>query len=282
MVGMEGAAIPDFSGLSGGATETAGINAASSLATIATASGSVNTKGNWAQLIAATARAAAWISVTISVPNGTRRYLVDIGIGAAASEVVIVPNLCFQPASGSNAYGYTALLPVSIPAGTRIAARCQSSSASATIQVQVVLIAPTMTGPSSLGSVTAYGVDTSDSGATAVDPGGTANTKGSWVELTAATTAPIRWLVVFAGGDTGARASAQNWLIDIGIGAAASEVVLLADLAAWSGSTLDTPSPSVWVLPVSIQAGERIAARCQCSVNTATERLIDVAVYGVS
>jgi hypothetical protein len=96
-----------------------------------TAGGSVNTKGSWTELIASTTKKI--VALLISFGNiGTGAYddmfLVDIGTGAAASEVVLIPNLYFhreriyrQPNPSP------VLFFVSIPAGTRIAGRCQAA-----------------------------------------------------------------------------------------------------------------------------------------------------------
>lgn len=274
--------MPDPAVLEGYAVEQAGALTASTQGTVITASATINTKGAWAQLIAATTYESSWVMVTMSEHNGAGRYLVDIGIGAAASETVIIPNLHYAN-NGSGALSTQMyLFPLTIPAGVRIAARCQNSTASRTIRITVTLIAASTSSTSGFGRVTGYGQAPADSGLTAVDPGGTINVKGAWVQLTASTTAETHWLCIGIGHDALAIATlSYNWLLDIGIGGAGSETVIIPNLLLRANSSDDSPEPQVFHLPVNIPNGVRLAARCQCTdITSATERLIDVAVWG--
>jgi hypothetical protein len=175
------------------------------------------------------------------------------------------------------------LFPVSIPAGTRIAVRGQQAG-SGTISFQTTLIlgSGTLMAPSPLGVTRAYGALTASSDGAAIDPGGTANTKGAWTELVAATTEPIRWLNLAVGTDARNIGTLNDFthVVDLGVGAGGSEVVVLPDVKFQGGQGLDMLSPPAIALPVNIPAGVRLAARSACSTNNATERLFDVAVYG--
>jgi hypothetical protein len=116
--------------------ENWGAVSASSLGTIVTASGTINTKGAWAELIAASARDTRHL-ILLFQSAAAHRFLIDLGIGAAASEQVLIPNLFHR---GSSSTAATTIVPVScsIPAGTRVAARCQSNTASQAIQLLAV------------------------------------------------------------------------------------------------------------------------------------------------
>lgn len=99
--------------------------------------------------------------------------------------------------------------------------------------------------------------------ATAVT-GGTAHTKGSWVELTSATTAPSHALMLTLQAATGVNGTDTSSLLDIGIGGAGSEVVIAPNMGvgAQGGTT-------TWVVPVTIPQGTRVAVRAQ-SIRTST------------
>ena len=274
--------MPDFGSIQGGNAETLGATTASSSATLVTASSSANTKGAYAQLSAATSYDSAWVAVTINKPSTAAKYLVDIATGAASSETVIIANLLYNPrSSASVATAKTYLFPVSIPKGTRISARSQcSTTSSRTLQVEVVLIDGGMLSSCPFGVISSYGPDTSDSGGLSVDPGTTADTKGAYVEFSASTAYPIKWLAIgFGHNATGISATTQ-WLLDIAVGAGGSEQDILSNLYLCSGTTA-VEHPTLF-FPVNIPAGSRLASRLQCSVNTATERLWDIALYGVS
>lgn len=268
----------------GQGTETAGATSASSTGVAVTASGSTNTKGSWAELIASTARDAVGLIVNIGRGHtATADFLVDIGIGAASSETVLVPNL--KGDNGSNTLGPGQIfLPIGIPAGTRISARCQSTSASAVSRIQVVTMYGSWLTAPPLGRVTDYGTATGDSGGVSIDPGGSANTKGSWAQITASTTNPIRSMLVAVGNqNNSSRGAATDWLLDVGIGGSGSEQVIVADWHVEVATSDDNLEPHyLGPIPVNIPAGTRLAARSQASnILDATDRLFDVIAYGI-
>ena len=255
-----------------------GVVAATTTTTILNTTAVANTKGAWVQLTAATADEATWIEVTLAPNSSGGRYMVDIGLGAAAAEVVLLPNLMFDSSLAANSAAVYRF-PVNIPAGTRIAARAQGATTSTTIGVSITLgsgDAGTLAAP---GSVQAYGVSTADSGGTQVDPGGVANTDSAWVELTASTSAAAQWLVIAFGHNDSAITTSARWLVDIATGAAASEVALISDLFVQGGSGEESPNPRTSAFALTIPAGTRIAVRARSSSIAATDRLLDVAVY---
>lgn len=274
--------MPDFPQIDGGEIEE--IGAVTSGATTGTAltAGAVNVKGAWAQLVASTPTETSWVLVNL-YRSSQHKHLVDIGIGAAAAEQVIIPNLGLQSVgSSADRFNASYLFPLTIPKGVRVSARSQASSAGQASRVTIHLIGSSFGSSSGLGRVTDYGTATADSGLTALDPGGTANTKGAWVQLTASTTGLTRWIAIGVGHDALAVAANQGWHVDIGIGASGSEQVLIPNLPFSINATSDVTLVPVLALPVHIPAGTRLAARCQCDVITATERLLDVAAWGVS
>lgn len=250
-----------------------------SLATVVTSSSSANTKGSYAQLTAATAYDACYAMVTVGPPNSSGSSsaptLVDIAVGASGSEFVIIPNF-ISDYVGFDLSGSSFGIPINIPAGTRIAARAQSSGGSQARTVQVTLFDGAFSEPEGFSIVDNYGSSTSTSLGTAVTGSATANSKGSYVQLTASTTYDLAGIVV--GFDMQSNSASYNYLVDISIGASGSEVVIIPNMmVANLGNTYATPDFSPFI-PISIPAGTRIAARCQCT--TASGKL-GVSIYGV-
>jgi hypothetical protein len=100
----------------------------------------------------------------------------------------------------------------------------------------------------------------------------TANVKGSWTELIASTAEDYdALLVAFA-----ISASNTSHLIDIGIGASAAEVVVMADIHTSIANNI-----TEWVvIPKALPAGTRIATRSQCSTASGQYRVGVVGVKG--
>jgi len=249
-----------------------------------TAAASANTKGSWGELVASTASRLSGLFVVIGNGNGTARdFRIDFGIGGSGSEQVLVPDLLYSVASDLAPSTY--FLPVRIPVGSRVSARSQSSTGSSTCNIAVYGISQGFSGAPGFGQVTCYGIPgTDDSGGTEYDPGGSANTKASWTQVVSSTSQPIKQMLVVIGNIRNNNQVARyQWAMDVGVGAALSETIVIPDL--WF--LCDTPSdgrvPAAFgPFPCDIPAGTRLAVRAQCSGTDATDRKFDVLIYGFS
>lgn len=238
----------------------------------------INTKSTWTTIISGLPAAGGWISLGTDrmIDPGDRAALLDIGIGTAGSETIVVPDLLF----GGRPYRPT-LFPLHIPAGATVRARAQSAISFAFIRLRThVFYGEPDCGLSVPGGITAYGTVTATSGGTHVTPSGTANVKGSYAQLTAATTAPIHALMVMVQGSSSTLTN-MEYLIDVAVGGSGSETVILPDFAVRTqdDETIFPRSPEFWPMSMCLPAGVRLAARC-LAVNTTTATPIEVAVYG--
>jgi len=241
-----------------------------------TANASANTKGTYTELIASTAFATIGVLITIKRLSSTLAdCLVDIAVGAAGSEVVLVPNILFSSKSGLFPCGIF-FVPLSVPAGTRVSARIQATTGSTTLTVGIHMI-----GGEGLPTVQRcenWGAATADSGGVAVNPGAVADTKGVYSELIAASAFAVSWIVVCIGNLINGTETTANYQLDIAIGAAAAEQVLVPNLHFIVDAAFDFGFPQFFALPCSIPAGTRVAARSQSSTTDATDRVKDVSV----
>lgn len=240
------------------------------------ASASTNTKGTWVELITATDGVATGILVQLrggsTIPAD---HLVDIGVGGAASEVVLIPDLVVSSSTDIGVVDY--FFPLLLPAGTRISARSQSTTGS---QVPLVGVCVFGGNPArALTSVAAWGATAADSGGVSVDPGAVANTKGAWTELSASIEG-CDYLALGFGNQLNNARAASNVIIDLGIGGAGSEVVVLPDVFLRFVTGADVPIPGSVYLPLSLPAGARLSARSSTVTTDATDRLVDVVAYG--
>jgi hypothetical protein len=250
--------------------------------TIDTAS-SANTKSAaWVEMVDSTA-VGGLLNVSIMTPTQPADVLLDIAIGAAGSEQILINNLCasFPVAALYRIFSpYT--IPIYIPAGTRLSAKSQSTyNGTSTISVNLELVEATMFGAEApLAFCDTYGATTADSGGTSIDPGATANTKGAWVPLTAASTRTTKALILAIGGNNDTSRATCTWYVDIGVGAEGAEQVIAADLMYTCITTSDVPQPGHSPLyGLEIPAGTRISVRAKCTINTAGDRLFDAIIY---
>jgi hypothetical protein len=260
-----------------------GTVAASSLGTTITASASPNTKGSYAQLIASTSSDATWVVVNVGHSTfSSNAMAIDLAVGGAGSEVIFANNLLarFEGTNTSINVWTQYSFPVTIPAGSRIAARCQAdNNPSDPGYINLILFDSSFPLFEGVG-VDSIGFAAGTTTGTTCTASGSTNTKGSYAQLTASTARDyIGVIPIFDIGS--ATTPAGDFLYDIAIGAGGSEIVIIPNIpvSKW-GSTqgyAQTPLGGPF-LPIQIPAGTRISARCQCDTASG---FLAITLYGV-
>lgn len=111
--------------LSGLATNY-GVNTSTSLGTTMT-SGTAGVKGSYAEIISSTTSEINFLIIQMQNSNlsGVDDLDVDIAVGGAGSEQIILPSLhCNRSTTTGQLTPMYYAIPISVPAGTRLAARC--------------------------------------------------------------------------------------------------------------------------------------------------------------
>jgi hypothetical protein len=265
------------------AVETIGAVTASTLGTSVTPSATAHTKGAWTPLVAASAADARAILVLISgdASSSVENYLVDIGTGGAGSETAVIQNLSHAGPTARLLTPY--YLPLPLAAGTRVTARCQCGAAGAGgLRVVAYLLSAQAVDLQACTQVTTYGATPATTRGTLLDPGGTANTKGPWVPIVAASTRPIDWLIPMTDNRGDVTQVACEWFVDVGTGTPGAEAVVVANLQFQATATLDLKVPQCYpAIPIPrVSAGTRVAARAQCNITTAGSRLLGLLLIG--
>lgn len=254
---------------------------------------SANVLGPYVEMITTTPRTSTWIMVALRdtmTSSGAQVSAVNIAVGSTGSEVVVIPDLVVTRASvaGQEGGGSFYLLPLVVPAGSRIAANCQSTGvASQIIRCAIMLFDDAFASVIGGGVIDALGFNPSTSIGATVDPGSTANVKGAWAQIAASTTYDIAGFGIgidsqgAQGGSTFAGVD-----LDIGVGSSGNEVVILPDWQFMMTGSLNGRrdiNPAVMpFIPMQIPAGSRIAARAAISLSTGatTIRTFGLTLYG--
>ena len=255
------------------------------LGTLVSASATPHTKNStYTELISSVGFDVYYIEIlihTVFVSGTDSSTLVDIAIGAAASETVIIPNLnCGGSAAWANAShaGHRYAFPLYIPSGSRLSANCQSAVASKQPRV-LIWVYGEPSDPTWVGQhITDYGTNLATSRGVSVALG-TGSSDSAWTEIVAATTRGHNMLCVGPGlaGDTSSNIAAHS--MDLGIGSA-TEVEISANFPLSSSTFENLSMGKPWVVPVSVQSGERIVGRGHN--NQGQVQSADLIVYGVS
>lgn len=247
--------------------------------------GAADTKGAWTEIVSASNNTENSDNVAVelfpqhSINEAHRNYLVDVALGEAGSEHVIIANLGLigTQAIGDEANGYIYNLPLKIPAGVRISVRGQSSLASSSFHA---LIRRLVGGYPGFGKTITVGADTSDtSGVNA-----TVTSAGSWqawVEMTSSLSENIKGFVISrikedSSWTNGALA------MQIGVGSAGNEVVIAGPYTMVTNGANETMTlPTTPFLPIPIASGERVSVRAAATDVAVTDFNFEYILYGV-
>lgn len=190
------------------------------------------------------------------------RFAIDIAVTDNAAERIIIENLFLDGSNSTNEGSMTLWVPIQIPSGSVVRVRAAASASSATLRVMVVGYAadyPHAGRFSRLVALPAF-TDLPDPN-TAVDLTGTTFT--AWTEITASSSVNAAALYLSGSTDGTTTRTATRLLIDIGTGAAGSEVRRYL----WqTGQTTNAVGTAIhgpiWC---SIASGTRLAFRAQCA-----------------
>lgn len=223
----------------------------------------------------------------ITTQFGDTNYLIDVAVGAAGSEIIILSNLAVAL---NNGMGVSIPIPINIPAGSRIAARCQDNFGGSIAYMSGRVISGSFLGTPPCHTLTTYGAVTTTSSGTIANAGGTANTKGAWTQLVSATTQEHSGLIIAAVRPVLSTVITADWgqVADIGVGAAAAEQVLVPDLRSTCSKASQSAfksavQPGIFMFPqCDIPAGVRLAVRQQATTINASDRQGAYIVYGLN
>ena len=231
-------------------------------------SGPADTKGSYATIGTTGFQYGGLVlSLLASGLGGARKFRLDIAINTGGSDTIIVEDYYFEGSNTAIAVAPLNIhLRVCIPSGATVKARVQSNQSTQTIAVALIGVAYDFPGPVGKSRVVSCTDFTNTLPTNTVTQAG--NSYTAWTEIRSSLPARVSalWLTFSNGGDSSRTAS--DFIVDIGVGAAGSEVVIGSILGTQSGG-LFSLIPAF--LPCDIPAGSRLAFRIQCAVAGAAD-----------
>lgn len=257
--------------------------------TLITAGSADTDDGSWSEIEDSTPFDADGFYLNCDVGGGTLAtgFLFSLAIGASGAEKRIIDRLLLSRATDTDGPGQNCNVwfPIPIPAGTRISGRCQSGTASATMNVVLHLrMVSHFQTSAPLGILKTYGVV--DSGAT----GGTACNASAihtraWTEIVASATYRSKLLYLAIGNRNNTARPYNNWSVSVARGASGAENnnIVFEHLIMLSSTGDDLIHASVLgPFPCDINAGDRVAVGNRSQTNDGTDRQFDAAIYLLS
>lgn len=249
---------------------------------VCTSNASANTKGTWVT-DTAYKPTFSWNLLKINVYNRSASdHVFDIGVDDGSGNVyVICPDLRCPGLRTARLATVQYLLPLHVPQGRQLAFRCADATGGLALALTIGGFSNGIYGAQGFSRMVALYTPSSSRGV-AVDPGATAHTKGAWAQLTSSSSDRVVGFLFAVGHNNDiARAANGRGVIDIGIGAAASERVLFSNCLIATETTGDSWFPILHgPFPCDVPASTRFAARFQNEINTAGDRTCDIAAWG--
>ena len=254
-----------------------------------TASATPHEKGVWASVLTASSFRAETIIVCLAGGTGANGVatsaLLDIGYGPDADNVTTIVanlNVGYSHSTALGGMFVTFVLPYDLASGSQLWARLQGIVVSETVIVSVQL-REAGTNAAAPTAITTYGANTATSNGVTLTNPASANTKpAAYDTITASTTADHRYLLVSASAasEVAGTLFASTGLVDIAIGAASSEVVIMGNLPfSTTTNEIIAVAPAYWAIPLTraIPSGTRISARYQSTSNSTAARISIIA-----
>lgn len=244
---------------------------------VATVSSSTNAKGSYST-VRVTSFDCDGFLFSWCCTGSNNRQLLDVAVGAAGSEQIIVADLHYGATANVTQWMY---IPYSLPAGSTIRVR-HATSAAASAAYAVTEIKGGWAQSLKGCSIATYGATAADSGGISMDAGATNSTYGAIVQVVASTTYPIKAIAITLGANANTATTIGRAIIRVMVGASGSEVPILDLPVIQGGTAIDNygPAPDFW-FPVNIPQGSRISARMMSTVTDATDRICDIVVHGL-
>jgi hypothetical protein len=237
-------------------------------------------KGSWVQVIASLSEDTYGLIIQINNNNvsaASRNTVLDIGIGAAASEIVIIPDLICGNAVNANTAGGGVwyFFPIMIKAGTRIAVRSNSSVVTAfNVYIEALQKPSNPSMVKAAGFVEAIGITGNDG--VAVTPGTTG--EGAWVSLGTTTRDCWHWQIGAQVDNADTTQNAAILHLDLAYGDATNKQIILESVVL---NTTTTEGQCLNLHTVGaesrVPAGSTLYARAQ---HSGTIDTINMAAYG--
>ena len=217
--------------------------------------------GTWTQLVASTGLDTSWMRIVAMTNGGSNTqntHLFNLGIGAAGSEVLTVSGLSAVQPDALMSYSVF-ILPISIPAGTRIAA--QGTGGTDVIYLQLQLFSDGYSGfneaVSGLEPISSNLTNSNNSGAVV---SGAIGVKGAYTQVVGSTARDYCGLYFAIAASSYAGSMAQDQEVwDIAIGAASSEIIVVPNIIMVLANKHDTAVYGPFM--IEIPAGTRISLR---------------------
>lgn len=250
--------------------------------------GGNHVKGAYVELVASTPWDSSrfWFHMQ-SHSSSIRAWLTDFSKGAAAAETVVVANMSTNSSDGNASNGHDGPCDADfecyadIAAGTRLAFRGQSDTASTAVTIFCKVMIEDRALNSRVNPVTYATNSSGASWGTTIDAGAVANTKGSYTELTAATSQDHDAWMINVANRANLAPTACYWNLDIATGAIAAEVIIFPDLMLRAITVQETICPLTRTLRFTVASGTRLSARTACTTTDSFDRTFDMQVIGM-
>lgn len=239
--------------------------------TAVTAAGDTTSKGTWVSI---GTTGFDWNGFLLSLNAITAvRHRIDVGIGA--DKGLVVEDLFID--SGNAIVPYSLYVPVAIPSGSEIFLRNWSSTLSAIVHAGLSGYGQGFCAPPSVSSLRNITDMTNTLATNVATTNGT--TPSAYAEINDSIPYDISRLIIMPSKNADTTRTAVSILVEVAIGAAASEIIVCSFILGQTTGTL--LGSGFFDVPVALLAGTRLSFRITCSGATAgAEATVGLIAHG--
>jgi hypothetical protein len=265
----------------GARQESLGATTATSRGTTITTANS-NAKGSWVDL-GTTSFSYHHLTICTGATSAAADYLVDIGVNVGGNRFVIIPDLRVPSIKGANLFPMTISIPLRIPKGSVLSARCSASTNSATVTVCLTGFSGSLWGFPGFSRCVALFTSPGTSKGVNIDFGATGFVLSGWQQVVASTPERVGGVFCIVGpAGNVAKSGVGGRSFEVGYGAAGAEHFNGPVFLFTTETIGDSYLPCAFgPYPCDLAKASRIAVRGSHSGDADAIRDFDLAMYGL-
>lgn len=204
--------------------------------------------------------------------TGPNAFYIDIGLGSGECTLAEAINFRFF----RNGEGFHVYVPVRVPAGVPVVARCTPTTTSVVFRTAITGYEGGFLTPRVVSKLEAI-----CGASVTLDPGTVGTSPGSWLSITNGGVANDYVGFIVAATHISVLGQDNRWTVDIGVGDAASPGLVVQDLVLYGDGADDFVSnPFLGPIPLNVDRGQPICMRARCNVSS-NDRQLFVRLYGL-
>jgi hypothetical protein len=271
--------------MAGSASETIGAVVNSSFGGIVSAT-VIRSKHNWCVLGSHTTFDWEYMQLYLFGVNSTAAILADLGVRTSGGSVqILASDLALAAYRGAGEGMSVYPLALHVPKSSQLVGRMSTTRSNVLLHMTAVGFGQGYMGAPGLSQAVGYGALINSGTGTLIDPGGSANAKGSWTVLGSLGLNVKAFLLTVGPAHKTSITNYTPFLLDVAVGPGTNSLTVIVSnylFFASQQTVFECLNMAVsGLMPCDIKSGSGLWARAQSTNVTAADRTFDLIIHGV-